>query len=156
VTTLAAVAAYALSAEDAVGAAGAGLAGVGTLALATGIVLRLPFAIPWAVLLAGAGYVLARVQHSVADGWAAVVGAALLLAAELAAWSIATDRRIHEERVVVLRRSLTVAGLVVGAALVSFILVGAAAVSATTGLVVTGLGVAASVGAVTVILRLVR
>jgi len=39
---------------------------------------------------------------------------------------------------------------------VSFLLVGAAAVSATAGLVLTGLGVAASVGAVAVILRLVR
>lgn len=154
--TLAAVAAYALSGGGAVASAGASLAGVGSLVLLTGIVLRLPFAIPWAVLLAGAGYVLARVHHSVADGWAAVVGAALLLAAELAAWSISADARIHEERAVVLRQSLTVAALVLGAALVSFMLVGAAAVSATTGVLVTGLGVAASVGAVAVILRLVR
>ena len=100
--------------------------------------MRFPFAIPWAVLLAGAGYVVARVHHSVADGWAAVVGAALLLAAELAAWSIASDGRIHEERAVVLRQSVTVAALVVAAALVSFVLVGAAAVSAAAGLLLTG------------------
>jgi len=132
------------------------MAGVGAVALVAGIVLRFPFAIPWSVLLVGSGYVLARVHHSVADGWAAIVGAALLLAAELAAWSIASDRRIREERAVLFRQSVTVAALVAGAALVSFLLVGAAAVSATAGLMLTGLGVAASVGAVAVILRLVR
>jgi hypothetical protein len=150
------VAAYALSGADTVGFAGGTMAGVGTVALLAGIVLRFPFAIPWSVLLVGSGYVLARVHHSVADGWAAIVGAALLLAAELAAWSIASDRRIREERAVLFRQSVTVAALVAGAALVSFLLVGAAAVSATAGLMLTGLGVAASVGAVAVILRLVR
>jgi hypothetical protein len=80
----------------------------------------------------------------------------LRLAAQLAAWSIASDARIREERAVVFRRSLTVAALVAGAALVSFLLVGAAAVSATAGLLLTGFGVAAAVGAVAVILRLVR
>jgi hypothetical protein len=154
--TLTGVTAYAISGGDTVAFAGAAIAGVGAVALVAGIVLRLPFAIPWAMLLAGSGYVVARVHHSVADGWAAVVGAALLLAAELAAWSIASDAQIHEEKAVALRQSLTVAALVAGAALVSFLLVGAAAVSATAGLLLTGLGVAAAVGAVAVILRLVR
>lgn len=117
--------------------------------------LRLPVAVPWAVLFAGAGYVVARAQHSVVDGWAAVVGAALLLAAELAAWSIASDRRIHEERELVLRRSLTIAALVVTAGVVSFVLVGAAAVSAAAGLLLTAIGVAAAVASVAVVLRLV-
>jgi hypothetical protein len=156
VATLAGVTAYAFSGDDTVASAGGAVAGVGVVALVAGIVLRLPFAIPWAVLLAGAGYVVARVHHSVADGWAALVGAALLLSAELAAWSIASDTRIREERAVVLRQSSTVAVLVVAAALVSFLLVGAAAVSATAGLVLTGLGVAAAVGAVSVVLRLAR
>jgi hypothetical protein len=156
VVTLAGVAAYAFSGGDAVASAGGAVAGVGAVALVAGVVLRLPFAIPWAVLLAGAGYVIARVHHSVADGWAALVGAALLLAAELAAWSIASDARVHEERAVAVRQSSTVAALVIGAALVSFLLVGAAAVSATAGLLLTGLGVAAALGAITVILRLVR
>ena len=154
--TLAGVTAYALSGADTVGVAGGAVAGAGAVALVAGIVLRFPFAIPWAVLLAGSGYVVARVHHSVADGWAAIVGAALLLAAELATWSIASDGRIREERAVVFRQSVAVAALVAGAALVSFLLVGAAAVSATAGLLLTGLGVAASVGAVAVILRLVR
>jgi hypothetical protein len=155
VATLAGVTAYTFSGDDVVASAGGALAAAGTLGLAAGIVLRLPIAVPWAVLFAGAGYVVARVQHSVVDGWAAVVGAALLLAAELAAWSIASDRRIHEEPAVVLRQSLTVTALVLTAAVVSFVLVGAAAVSAAAGLMLTGFGVAAAVAAVAVVLRLV-
>lgn len=154
--TLAAVTAYAFSGGEAVASAGGALAGAGTLVLAAGILLRFPLAVPWAVLLAGAGYVLAHAHHTVVDGWAAVVGAALLLAAELAAWSIASDRRIRQEPALVLRQSLTVAGLVVTAAFVSFVLVGAAAVSATAGLLLTAIGVGAAVGAVAVVLRLVR
>ena len=147
---------YAFSGGDTVASAGGTLAGVGTVALAVGVVLRFSVAVPWAVLLAGAGYVVARAHHTVVDGWAAAIGAALLLAAELAAWSIASDRRIHTERMLVLRQSLTIAVLVVASGLVSFVLVGAAAVSAAAGLLLTAVGVAAAVGAVAVILRLVR
>lgn len=128
---------------------------IGAVVLAVGIVLRFHVAVPWAILLAGAGYVLAHAEQSVADGWAAVVGAAMLLAAELAAWSIASDRRIHEEPALVVRRSLTIAALVCSAAVVSFVLVGAAAVSASAGLLLTGIGVAAAVASVAVVLRLV-
>lgn len=154
--TLAGVTGYAFSGGDTVASAGGALAGLGTLALTLGLLLRFPAAVPWAVLFAGAGYVVARAHDSVVDGWAAVVGAALLLAAELAAWSIASDRRIREERALVLRQSLTIAGLVLAAGLVSFVLVGAAAVSATAGLLLTAIGVAAAVAAVGVVLRLVR
>ena len=148
--------AYAFSGGDTVASAGGGIAAFGTAALVAGLAFRFPIAVPWSVLLVGAGYVLARIHHTVVDGWAAVVGGALLLAAELAFWSIASDRRIHEERALVLRQAVTVAGLVGAAALVSFILVGAAAVSAAGGLVLTAIGVAAAVGAVAVVLRLVR
>ncbi len=147
--------AYTFSGDSAVASAGGALAAVGTVGLAAGIVARLPIAVPWAILFTGAGYVVARAQHSVVDGWAAVVGGALLLAAELAAWSIASDRRIHEEPALVLRQSLTVTALVVSASVVSFVLVGAAAVSAAAGLLLTGIGVAAAVAAVAVVLRLV-
>ena len=154
--TLAALTAYAFSGGDTVASAGGGIAAVGTAALVAGLILRFQLAVPWSVLLVGAGYVLARINHSVVDGWAAAVGGALLLAAELAIWSIASDRRIHEERTLVLRQSLTLAALVGAAALVSFILVGAAAVSAAGGLLLTAIGVSAAVGAVAVVLRLVR
>jgi len=154
--TFASLTAYAFWGGDTVAEAGGGLAAVGTVALALALLLRFSFAVPWAVLLAGAGYVLAHANQSVVDGWAAVVGAALLLAAELAFWSIASDRRLHDDRALVIRQSITLAALVVTAALVSFMLVGAAAVSAASGLLLTAFGVAAAVGAVAVVLRLVR
>jgi hypothetical protein len=131
-------------------------AGLGAVAIAAGIVLRLPLAIPWGVGLVGGGYVVAREHHSVVDGWAAVVGASLLLAAELAAWSIEHDRRIHEERTVVVRRAVTLSALVGTSALLGFVLVGAAAGSTSAGIAVTAIGVSAAVASVAVVLRLLR
>lgn len=128
----------------------------GLLALVAAVLVRLAPLIPWAVGLAGAGYVIGREHHRVVDGWAAVVGAGLLLAAELAAWSITHDRRIRVERPVVVRQTVALVLLVAAAALLSFVLVGAAAVSASAGLALTAVGVAAAVAAVSVVLRLVR
>ncbi len=156
VGTVAGIAAYTAAPGGTLPTVGGVVGGAGAVCLALGVVVRLPFAVPWGIWLAGVGYVVARVHHDVADGWAAIVGAGLLLAAELAAWSIDDDRRIHEERAVVLRRVLTVGALVLSAALVSFVLVGAAAVSTSAGLVLTAAGVAAAVGAVAVVLRLAR
>jgi hypothetical protein len=120
------------------------------------VALRLPAAIPWAVALAGGGYLVGREHHRLVDGFAALVGAALLLAAELASWSIDDDARIHAERAVVVRQAVAVAALVAASALVSFVLVGAAAVSASAGLVLTAVGIVAALGAVSVVLRLLR
>jgi len=131
-------------------------AGAGAVVLAAGIALRLPVAIPWGVGLAGAGYAVAREHHAVVDGWATVVGATLLLAAELAAWSIEHDRRIRAERAVVVRRIAALAALVAASALLGFVLVGAAAVSTSTGIALTTLGAASAVAAVAVVLRLLR
>jgi len=156
VATLAAVTAYTASGGGRYVSLGETAAGAGVIALTAGIVLRLPLAIPWAVGFAGGGYVIAREQHAVVDGWATAVGAALLLAAELAAWSIEHDRRIREERAVIVRRVLILATLVATSALLGFVLVGAAAVSASNGIALTALGVAAAVAAVAVVLRLLR
>lgn len=156
VAASAGVAGYTVAPGGTLSTAGGVIAGTGAVGLAIGAVARLPFAVPWAIWLGGVGYVVSRVHHDVADGWAAVLGAALLLAAELATWSIDDDRRIHEERAVVVRHTLTVTVLVLAAALVSFVLVGAAAVSTSAGLVLTAAGVAAAVGAVAVVLRLAR
>src|SRR4051794_41563395 len=112
VATLAGVGAYAAAAGGTLPTAGGAIAGTAALVLALAVLLRVPAAVPWAVALAGAGYVVAREHQRLADGWSAVVGAGLLLAAELAAWSIGHDRRIREEREVVLRRVLVVAALV--------------------------------------------
>lgn len=135
---------------------GEGVAAGGAALLAVGIALRTPIVIPWSIALTGAGYVVARERHAVADSWAPIVGAALLLAAELAAWSIAHDRRIDEERGVILRQAGTVASVVIGAAFVGFVLVGAAGISASSGALPIVLGAAAAVAAVGLTSRLLR
>ena len=80
-----------------------------------GLVLRWPITIPWAVLLPRARYLSARAGHVVVDGWAAVIGVLLLLAAELATWSIEHDARIRAERALVVRRAVTLAALALAA-----------------------------------------
>jgi hypothetical protein len=156
VASLAAVALYAGTAGGTVAAAGEGIGAGGAAVLAVGIALRAPIVVPWSIVLAGGGYVVARVHHPVANGWAPLVGAALLLAAELAAWSIAHDRRIESERGVVVRQAGTVVAVVTVAAFVGFVLVGAAGIAASPGALPIVLGAAAAVAAVALVGRLLR
>jgi hypothetical protein len=136
-----------------VGAVAAAL-GLGLLVL--GLVLRWPTTIPWSILLVGGGYLLSREGNSVVDGWAAVIGVLLLLAAELASWSIDHDARIATERSLVLRRIATLSVLVAAALLVNFMLLATAGISASSGVLLAAVGVAAAVAAVSVVLRLLR
>jgi len=129
---------------------------VSLLLLAAGLVLRWPALVPWAILLAATAYLITREGHAVVDGWAAVVGVALLLAAELASWSIEHDRRIRAERSLVVHRVATLGALAAGALLVNFVLLAAAAVTASSGVLLAAVGVAAAVAAVAVVLRLAR
>jgi hypothetical protein len=129
---------------------------VGLALLLAGLALRRQGTIPFAVVALGAAYVLARSGHEVVDGWAAPVGVGLLLAAELATWSIEHDARIHEERAVLQRRIGALAALVAAATLLGMLVVASAAVSARSGLLLVAVGVAAAVSAVALVLRLVR
>jgi hypothetical protein len=124
--------------------------------LAGGLIMRWPATIPWAVLLTGAGYIVTRHGTSLVDPWSTVVGVLLLVAAELASWSIGHDARIRAEPDLVLRRAFTIIALASAALLLDFILLAAAAVSASAGLLVAAAGAAAAVCAVAVVLRLVR
>lgn len=150
------IALYTAAGGGTLASVGGSLAAAGAVCLAAAVLLRLPAAVPWAVALAGAGYLVGRTHHHVVDGWAALVGAGLLLGAELASWSIDHDRRIREERAVVVRHAAMVAALVSASAVVAFVLVGVAAVSLSAGLALTAVGVAAAVASVSVVLRLVR
>jgi hypothetical protein len=129
---------------------------VSLVLLGAGLVLRWPSLIPWAVLTSGAAYLITREGHDLVDGWAGVVGVALLLAAELASWSMEHDRRIRAERSLVVRRVVTLATLAAAALLVNFVLLAAAAVTASSGVLLAAVGVAAAVAAVAVVLRLAR
>ncbi|MGH3003057.1 MAG: hypothetical protein ACRDM1_10440, partial [Gaiellaceae bacterium] len=133
---------------------GTGAAALALLSL--GLVFRWRSTIPWAVILAGAGYLVGVEGRPVVDGWAAVVGVALLLAAELASWSMEHDRRIPSEGALVLRRATTLAALAAAALLVNFVLLAAAALSASAGVLLAAVGVAAAVAAVSLVLRLLR
>jgi len=131
-----------------------GALAVGLLAL--GIVLRWPSMIPWTVVLAGAGYLTAREGKDLVDGWAAVVGVLLLLAAELASWSIEHDTRIRTEPALALRRVATLAALCGAALLVNVMLLGMAGIAASAGVLIAAAGVAAAVSAVALVVRLLR
>ena len=135
---------------------GEALAYAGALVIAIAVVGRFASVIPWGIALAGGGYVAGRVGHGTADGWAAGIGAALLLAAELAAWSAAHDRRFTEERPLLVHRLALLGGLLACAALAGFVLMGAAALSASAGILLSAVGMAAAITAVGVILRLLR
>ena len=132
----------------------AGTFGLGLLVL--GLVLRWPTTIPWSILIVGGGYLLAREGHSVVDGWAAAIGVLLLLAAELASWSIEHDARIAAEASLIRRRIATLGGLTAAALLINFMLLAAAGVAASSGVLLAAVGVAAAVAAVAVVLRLLR
>jgi hypothetical protein len=134
--------------------ASVGVFGLGLLVL--GLVLRWPTTIPWSILLVGGGYLLAREGDSVVDGWAAAIGVLLLLAAELASWSIEHDARIEAEASLVRRRIATLAALIAAALLINFMLLAAAGVAASSGVLLAAVGVAAAVAAVAVVLRLLH
>ena len=126
------------------------------LLLGLGLVARLPQLVPWAIAFAAADYVLTRTGGDVVDGWAAVVGAALFLSAELGFWSATDDPRLPVERAVLARRVVTIAALVPAGLLVGFLLLGAAAITASSGVVVAAAGVAAAVTSIAFVLRLLR
>jgi hypothetical protein len=150
-----AVGAYALALGGKALPATEALVPIGVALLLAGLVLRRHGTVPFAVVSLGAAYVLARTGHQVVDGWAGPVGVGLLLAAELATWSIEYDPRIHEERAVLRRRIGALAALTVAAALLGMLVVASAAVSARSGLLLVAIGVAAAVSAVALVLRLV-
>lgn len=133
--------------------------GLGALALtvlATALALRWAGFVPWAVLAAGGAYLAGRSGHATVDGWAAVVGALLLLSAELATWSIDDDARIPAERPLVVRRTLTLVSLTVAALLVDFLLLATSGLSASPGVLLAVVGTTAAVAAVAFVLRLLR
>jgi hypothetical protein len=111
----------------------------------------------WILLLLGLAYVLTIVVHPHGvDEAAPLVGAGLLLCAELAVWSCNEHVRVRAERRVVLDRGVAVAVLVVAGLAVSALVVGLAAAPVGGGLGWTLLGAVAAVAAIAVTLRLAR
>jgi len=156
IAALAATVLYVLTSGGRLAATGAVAGALGLVVLAGGLLARWPLTIPWAILFAGGGYLIAREGSGAVDGWAAVIGVLLLLSAELASWSIDHDTRIEAERALVVRRIATLAGLLAAALLVNFILLGTAGLAASASVLLAAVGVAAAVASVAVVLRLLR
>jgi hypothetical protein len=156
VAALAAAGGFGVADGGSYASAALGATALGLLFLVVALVLRAGVLVPWAVIATAGGYLAVRAGHDTVDGWAAVVGVLLLLAAELAAWSIDADARIHAERALVVRRVLTLAGLCTAALVANFLLLATTALSATAGALLALLGTTAAVVAVAVVLRLSR
>lgn len=124
--------------------------------LAAGLALRRSGAVPWAVILAAAGYLAGRAGRSTVDGRAVLVGVLLLLAAELATWSADEHPRIRPERAVVLRRLALVGALAAAALVVDVVLLVASSVPSAHGTALAAVGTAAAVAALGVTVRLAR
>jgi hypothetical protein len=111
----------------------------------------------WILLLLGLAYVLTIVVHPHGvDEAAPLVGAGLLLCAELAVWSCNTHAQVRAERRVVVEHAVALLVLVVAGLAVSALVVGLAAAPVGGGLAWTLLGAIAAVAAVAMTLRLAR
>jgi len=97
------------------------------LLLAVGLALRLPAAVPLAVLALGTAYAISLgVEGAALDDRAPLLAAALFLLAELAYWSLELREAVADEPGAYLRRigllsALALAGLAVGAALLAVV-----------------------------------
>jgi hypothetical protein len=116
-------------------------------------VLRAAAAVPWTLLALGAAYA-ATLHDRGLDGWSIAVGAALLLAAELAYWAIEDDRRLRVEPELQLRRAAAIAAVVAAGLVAGLAVVVAAGVDLGAGLPLTAAGAVAAVGLLLLIARL--
>ena len=133
-----------------------GIGAIGAVLLAFVLVRELGDLLPWAVIPLGIAYTVSLVlRGSGVDGGAPLVAVALLLCAELAAWSIDEQFAIPAERPVLLARASALVALAVGSLVVATLVVSLSLVPAS-GLAWTVLGAAAAVGVVGLAVRLAR
>jgi hypothetical protein len=111
----------------------------------------------WPLGLAGAVYVVAIVVHgSSVDEGAPLVGAALLVSGELAAWSLDERRPVAGGRRLATSRAIAVAGLVLAGLAIGALVVALSAAAIGDGIGWTVLGAAAAVLVVAAAARLAR
>jgi hypothetical protein len=150
------VLAYATVREPAMAGLTGGIGAIGAVLLAFVLVRKLDDLLPWSVISLGIAYTVSLVlRGSGVDGGAPLVAAALLLSAELAAWSIDEQFAIPAERAVVVARASALAALVLGSLVVATLVV-ALSLAPASGLAWTALGAAAAVGVVGLAVRLAR
>jgi hypothetical protein len=133
------------------------LGGLGGLLLLLVLVQRWDELLPWSLLLVAGAYAVAiAARGGEVDEAAPLVGAGLLLCAELATWSLDERLRIGAERSVVLSRAGALAALVLASAAAAALVIGLAAAPVGGGLGWTVLGAAAAVAVVALAVRLAR
>jgi hypothetical protein len=141
--------AYAVTRDSTAAPATGGLAGVGVLVLVYALVRGHEAAVAPSLALLGFGYTVATLAHGHGiDQAAPLVAVALLLAGELAAWSIAERDAITADRFVWSSRAVGVAGLALGGLAIATLVVALSAAPAGGGLGWTVLGAAATVAAI--------
>lgn len=130
-----------------------GVGGFGLALLVSGLSLRLPAAMTAGLaVVAGAYGATLAVESAPLDRHVPIVAAALLLAAELAWWSLELRARIAPEAGSYLRRLAFVLMLALGAYGLGALLLAVLDVARTSGLLIETAGAAAAVAAVAVAL----
>jgi hypothetical protein len=129
--------------------------GAALFALAVGLALGKPFAIPWAVAGLGAEYALA-LGDSGLDRRVPLYAIGLLVVAELSYWSLQLRRSAPDEAGITQRRLIglcvaATAGLLVGTILVAF-----ARFPIGGGLAIEGVGIVAAIAALALLLGSAR
>ena len=151
------VLAYACTIEPDLAVLVGGVGGIGGAMLVWVLVRSFEELLPWALLCLGGAYAIGIIVRGDAlDGAAPLVGAGMLLCAELAAWSIDERHRIAAERAVVAGRAGAVGALLVASLVCGALVVSLAALPGGGGFGWTLLGAAAAVLAVSVAVRLAR
>lgn len=131
--------------------------GIGALLLLFVILRRAEDVLAWSILMLGLAYSLSLVtHHRGVDEAAPLVAGGLLLAAELASWSVTERREIRVERRVLAARGTAIALLVVTGVGMSALVLGLAAAPVGGGLGWTILGAASAVGVIGLATRLAR
>src|SRR5712691_3881737 len=131
-----------------------GIGGAALAALATGLALRRSTLFVWALVLLGADYaVWLELGTHALDQRAPIVGAGLILTAELAFDSLEPEVG-RSDSTVVLARAIVLAAVVLGAVGVGALVLAAASIPLTGGVALTALGSAAAALVLGVIRRL--
>ncbi len=132
-----------------------GTAAAGTFAvvvLASGLLLRIPAAVPTAVLVVGVEYAaVLAVQGDALDARAPVFAALLFAAAELGYWSLELRDAVADEAGAYLRRVGLLAGLTLGALALGQLLLGVVDIGERGGIAVEAIGVVAAVAALAIV-----
>jgi hypothetical protein len=146
-----------VSDEDLLVRADAALAVCATLLLAGGIAFRFAPAVPGAVALLGAEYVLLLgFERDTLDVHAPLVAAALLAAAELAYWAMELHSDVTDERGTYLRRGAILALFLLATVAIGMGLLALAGAVSGSGLAFDLLGAVAAVGALTLMVLAAR